>query len=722
MKQRYIISIISVFLTLAVYSQNPLPLDTILMRSMSAAEKYNNLVECYHADVYMRTYVETQKKNFLYKYTHLVPRFVLHDPNCDEALIESISSIKYDYPSNYVQDIKNITGTLTSKKDIDMIPFHLLNINIYGETTNAESFFMPVRFSTAKYYNYKLIKDATEHGRTFYTVEYKPRYDNSKLLEGSFVIESGSWRIVHFNGEGVDSFNKFSFDISMGQTWVSRFLPVSFVIFHTATYLGNVVSSRHLAEINYRDVTLRSSNVKEKNLNISDLFKIRMDSVPVMNDSTFWANNRAIPLQAKEQDVITAFSQTKKQKELMKLMSDSLENGKKAQRFAQKMVVSSRYKMQSSTIGYSGLFNPLMLGYSSTDGVTYRQKVSFDIAMKRSRTFNINAFAGFLFKRKELIANTTTTWNYEPFHQGNISLSLGIGNPSYSSSYIKDIQEDLIQNGINIGDLNLNYYKDYYAKLYNDYELFNGFVATIGAEYHLRRPTNNNISDIYSSLRSSENDELIVNILRNKHTFVPYVRLSWTPEQYYRYEGRQKIYVRSRFPTFKVEYAKSIPEIFRSSSRYDKIEVDISQNIRFGLMNSIQYHIGAGKFIRQKTEYFADFSFFAKNYFPDNWENGTGGSFNLLDRHYFNSFESYIQGHLMIESPFLIFRNIPLLSDFISRERIYVSQLHTPQIKSYTELGYGIGNRFFRTANVGIFCSFVKHKFNEVGVKASFEL
>ena len=142
-----------------------------------------------------------------------------------------------------------------------------------------------------------------------------------------------------------------------------------------------------------------------------------MDSVPVMNDSTFWANNRAIPLQAKEQDVITAFSQTKKQKELMKLMSDSLENGKKAQRFAQKMVVSSRYKMQSSTIGYSGLFNPLMLGYSSTDGVTYRQKFSYDIAMNRSRTFNINAFAGFLFKRKELIANTTTTWNYEPFHQ-----------------------------------------------------------------------------------------------------------------------------------------------------------------------------------------------------------------------------------------------------------------------------------------------------------------
>ena len=123
---------------------------------MSAAEKYNGLVEQYTADVYMRTYVETLKKNFLYKYTHLVPRFVLHDPKSDEAVIETLSTLRFDYPNNYLQDIKNVTGTLTSKKEIDMIPFYMLNINVYGETTNTESFFMPLRFSTARYYTYHL--------------------------------------------------------------------------------------------------------------------------------------------------------------------------------------------------------------------------------------------------------------------------------------------------------------------------------------------------------------------------------------------------------------------------------------------------------------------------------------------------------------------------------------------------------------------------------------
>ena len=158
--------------------------DSILFRAMNAAEKYNNLVERYTAEVYTRTYVETINKNFLYKYTHLIPHFVLHDPKNDEALIETISELRYDYPNNYVQDIRHVMGTLTKQKEIDLIPFNLLNINIYGETTNDESFFMPIRFSTAKYYRYSLYETFKEGGKSFYHVLFTPIYENTKLLKG----------------------------------------------------------------------------------------------------------------------------------------------------------------------------------------------------------------------------------------------------------------------------------------------------------------------------------------------------------------------------------------------------------------------------------------------------------------------------------------------------------------------------------------------------------
>ena len=724
MRIKIIILLLLLYVPISLFSKTDMPLDTILKRSMSAAEKYNGLVESYKAEVYMRTYVETIRKNFLYKYTHLVPRLVLHDPKSDEAVIETISTLQFNYPNNYAQNVKNVTGTLTSKKDIEMIPFNLLNINVYGETTNTETFFMPVRFSTRKYYSYDHFKTTIEDGKTFYTISFKPIYENQKLLKGNFVIEHGTWRIVHFNAEGVESFSDFSFEISMGDTWISTFLPVKYVIFHNVSYLGNVVASRHLATFKYDDIVLRTTLEKKKNLNISDYYKIKLDSIPINNNTKFWNEHRTIPLQAKELDVIENHGIEQQEKIEKNLESDSLQNGKKAQAFAQKIVLDSQYKVRSTMIGYSGLLNPLMLGYSTVDGITYRQKLSLNYLMSRSRSFKVNAFAGYYSKKKEILTDVTSTWNYEPFYQGNLSLSLGIGLPSYSSLFTDQVQEELENSGVIFDELPLTYYKDYYAKIFNDYELFNGFITTIGAEFHIRKPGKDKGSlDEQLLLRSSnKNDNPLDALLVSKRAFSPYIRFSWTPEQYYRYEGRQKIYVRSKYPTFKVELAKSIPNIYGSSSKYYRAEIDISQNIQLGLMNSIQYHIGAGQFFNRGTEYFADFSFFEKSYSPSNWNDGIGGTFNLLNRQLYNASDKYVQAHLMIETPFLILRNIPIISEYINRERFYASQLYTPHIKSYTEIGYGIGNRYFKRANAAIFTSFQKLDFKYVGIKVAFEL
>ena len=224
---------------------------------MNAAEKYNDLVEHFTAEVYTRTYLETVKKNFFYKYTHLIPRFALHDPKNDEALIETIGELRYEYPHSYVQDIRYVSGTLTGRKDIEMIPFELLNINIYGETTNDESFFMPVRFSTAKYYRYTLYETFTDNNKTYYNIQFTPIYENSKLLKGSFIIEYGTWRIIFFRGEGLDIFSNFSFEMTMGEEWITNYLPVRFTIFQTKSYLGNMLAERHLADIKYTDIQLR---------------------------------------------------------------------------------------------------------------------------------------------------------------------------------------------------------------------------------------------------------------------------------------------------------------------------------------------------------------------------------------------------------------------------------------------------------------------------------
>lgn len=694
-------------------SESDLPTDTILMRAMSSAEKYNNLVEHYSAEVYTRSYIETVKKNIFYKYTHLIPQFVLHDPHSDEALIETISKFRFEFPNNYIHDIQKVIGTLTRQKDIDLIPFKLLNINIYGETTNDESLFMPIRFSTAKYYRYELYQTFTENNKTYYNIHFTPIYENPKLLKGSFIIERGTWRVMFFRGEGVDILSDFSFEITMGDEWITNYLPVSLTIYQTTSYLGNVLAGRHLAKIKYNDIQLRQTQDKDKSLNISNFYKVRLDSVPVQTDSSFWNSNRPIPLQAKEYDVMQNFIRKQQEKQ------NKLENGDSvshniAKQMAQRMVLNSSYKYKSTKIGYSGLLNPLMLGYSSRDGITYRQKLYFNIALSRNRTINIDLLAGYMFRTKELITDLTTTFNYEPMHLGSLSFSLGKGNPTYSSLFVDQIQDSLKNKGITFEDISPNYFEDYYLELLNTIEIKNGLLFQTGIDYHIRNGESKPMK-----LRSSDDTFLpIENMFGTRRSFAPFVRFSWTPMQYYRYEGRQKIYVRSNFPTLKVELSRSFQDILGSTTEYNRVEFDISQNIPVGLMHTLHYHMGAGKFINQKTEYFTDFVYFSRSNFPENWNDKLGGGFNLLERYLYNATDSYIQGHLMFETPFLILKNIPFISEFADKERLYISQLHTPYIKSYTELGYGIGNRFF---NAGIFSSFHKIKFRRIGVRAAFE-
>lgn len=686
---------------------------------MSAAEKYNGLVETYKAEVYTRTFVETIKKNFLYKYTHHIPQFVLHDSKNDEALIETISTLKFEYPNVYVHDINYVTGSITSKKDIDLVPFNMLNFNVYGETTNDESFFMPIRFNTKKYYTYSLKRVYEENERTYYSIDFKPIYENPKLLKGTFVIESGTWRVTFFRGVGVDIFSDFSLEISMGNEWVTNYLPQEFLIYKTATYLGNVVSNRFLARIDYKNIILRTNQSQQhkKSLNISDFYKVRLDSVPVYNDTLFWDNTRPIPLQAREKDVMTDHMNREREKLLNSAANDSVGGTKIAQEFAQLMVMNSRYKYKSTRIGYGGLLNPSLLGYSSHDGFTYRQKLSFNIDMHRNRNIHINAFAGYMFKRKELFTDITTTWNYNPFRLGSVTFSIGNGNPTYSSLFVDKIQQSLKEQGLEFKDVSPNYFRDYYARLFNTYEVRNGLLLNTGIEYHIRTKAGKKESTV--AMYNGTTSEDIEDLFGTRRAFVPFLRLSWTPEQYYRHEGRQKIYVRSRYPTFKIELSRSFKNILGSTSSYNRMEFDISQTIPIRLMSSIQYHVGAGVFTNQKTEYFADFYYFAKNNFPDTWDDTMGGGFNLLSRHLYNASDSYIQGHLMYETPFLILKNIPFVSDFAERERLYLSQLYTPQIVSYTELGYGIGNRIFSAV---LLCSFHKLDFKRVGVRASFTL
>ena len=91
----------------------------------------------------------------------------------------------------------------------------------------------------------------------------------------------------------------------------------------------------------------------------------------------------------------------------------------------------------------------------------------------------------------------------------------------------------------------------------------------------------------------------------------------------------------------------------------------------------------------------------------------------VLPYHYYHASSKYAQAHLMYETSNLILTRIPQISSGVVRERLYLSQLYTPFVKSYTECGYGIGNRFL---NAAFFVGYRQFKFENITAKVAFIL
>ena len=133
----------------------------------------------------------------------------------------------------------------------------------------------------------------------------------------------------------------------------------------------------------------------------------------------------------------------------------------------------------------------------------------------------------------------------------------------------------------------------------------------------------------------------------------------------------------------------------------------------------LAYRVGFGLFTKMDNVYFVDFVNFSRSNLPEGWNDEIGGTFQLLDRRWYNSSRQYWRGNMTYESPFILLRPLNRWLGMIQQERLYGGLLFMPHLNPYIELGYGIGTHVF---DVGAFTSFVNGKFDTVGFKFTFEL
>jgi hypothetical protein len=677
--------------------------DAVMHEVIKRAELYGGYIKGYDAQIYVKRVSQVLKKNILALFD---PDFFFINQKNDNAILEAIAKVHYQSPNLFSHEIKAISGNIRNFKDVEARAMRFLNFNIYNPTSFNDEVLMPVSKSAFNYYRFSYLSEKDTLGTKVLTIKIEPLINSQRLIRGTISVIPELWIITNADISGRWEFCDFRVSSDFGISNDEFLLPTQTNLFFKIDLLGNHVENYYVSKTEYINVEKYEDKSKRDRLSydLTDYFNVKLDTLPIVKDSVFWSKNRPVALTPSEKLI---YEKTKNKQ------IDTLDlNKNKPWNLTKSIVSSKEFDFMHSDFRYSGLINPFQLAYSKLDGFVYWQQLKLNHNFESDQAIAFEPEIGFVFKRKEVFFKVPVSWLYQPKRMGEISLSLGNSNDSYNSKVIDKINDALRDSTFNFDDLNLEYYKHYYLSLKNSYELFNGFISNVGIDYHLYRPVKNAPKRRLTEILSALTDEDYV-------SFAPVIGFTYTPHQYYRFVGKRKQYVGSRFPTFSVEYARGIPNIINSNSNYERIEADVQQRIPLDLLRSVRYYVGGGIFTNAKSVYFADFTKFSKRNFPRSWDDQMGGIFHLLDSKWYNASNSYAQAHFMFESPFILSHLFKNVSKDILRERIYIGQLYLPALPCYTEAGYAIGNYIF---SAGVFSGFERGRYSSLGVKFNFEI
>lgn len=681
--------------------------DSIMRQVIGNSSLYAKQISEYHSESYIKGRTTIIKRNFLLRFAHNI---IPVNRKRTDMLFEIMCNTEYNAPNNYTHNIFAINGNTLPNKDKCMEALQFLSFNIYDPTVSNDALLLPTAPNAFKYYDFKLLGIEESDTAKVYIVEFKPKRLSRNQISGTFYIEDGSFMFQKINLRGKYLFADFHLELFFQNVGNCQLMPSKGNLRLKYNLLGNKITSIFHLNRKYSriDLCFDESIIKQQgsSRDLTQYNTIIADSLPVIRDTSFWNSKRDLPLSPEEQQIY-ADADLKKSDDT-KAVEPNLQ---KYLNMTETLVSTMSFKNQNTRVRYSGIINPFQFAFSGRNGVTYKQKVRLYHTFKNEQFINIRPEIGFLFKYKELYFRLPVEWGYKPEKMGSLHLEIGNKNNSYSSEITDEINKHLKDSTFNFDDLNLKYYSDRFIELRNTFEITNGLLFYQGLSYHHRKPVKKGRDKIVG-------DELEELLKTEYNAFAPYIGITYTPKQYYWMDGKKKNYLHSKYPTFNIEYARSIKGLLRSNSSYERIEFGINQNIPLGLLRNFSYHLSGGFFTRQKTVYFADFTYFAPSYFPESWDEDIGGRFYTLKREWYNAATSYVQLHALYESPFLIAR-VFNSGRHLMNERLYFSCLWTPALENFNEIGYGFGNHIF---NIAFFCGFEKLKATRMSMRFAFEI
>ncbi len=417
----------------------------------------------------------------------------------------------------------------------------------------------------------------------------------------------------------------------------------------------------------------------------------------VKNDSAYWNKLRPVPLTSTEQNGFAlkdSLSNTPKDSSLTQSSGSSkytfsnFLSGKT-------IIYGNKHTLSRGYYNLSGLFNLSELSYNTVDGIRYGLPFEFNSLDTLGRTFHANAKIAYGFSSKNLYGTGNINYQWNGLKQQGVSLEGGRTNTDFNTNGIRSLENSiyslLLENNAQKFYLNNFIQASFYS------EITNGLLFKTSLKYANRKGMQNNSN---FTIINWNNRELTENTLPFYNTsdwqnssFTIHTSLSYTPQQYYRIYKKQKIASHSKYPTFKLDYERAMPKILNTDSRYDFIQLGISQKIEVGLNDLLTYQITSGSYFNSKQLDAPNLS-----YAQTNNEfialNSSLTQFYTPSYYSLYSGKQFAEAHIQLISDKLLLKHLPLLNRSLLTESIRLHYYTSESVKQYFEVGYGLSNIF----------------------------
>lgn len=562
---------------------------------------------------------------------------------------------------------------------------------IYNTTIVDNYLLSPFNKANRRFYRYTFIN--LRDGRI--KVIFKAKVDNTQLVSGRAIIDELTGRVISTDIFGELDMVRFQLNLEMGTEGLRSLLPVRCALKGRFNFLGSKITANYMCRYGLTtalpdSIKLRFGNDKATDsivLCLADSIRpepLTANETKILNDLQKRQNEKY----ALEDSVDTTKMTSHNKKNLAKaifwdILGDHLLNR-----------VKSRFGTNDQ--GYlriNPILNPLYFGYSNRRGITYKFDIraSYDFTPNRDVTLRIKS--GYSFKQRQLFCRIPLRFNYNKRRHAFLAVDVDYGHRLYNSEIANDVDPNKLDS-LQKKDLRLDYFRDTYLNIYNNYDISDQWSFNVGFTIHKRdavSPEAFHILGLRSTYRSTA-----------PRLEVQYRPLGW------------------KGPIITLDYEHGIKGILKSTSNYERWEVDGSYIHNLPSLQAISLRLGGGIYSRKENkQYFLDFTNFRENNIPGGWNDDWSGEFELLRSAWYNTSRYYLRFNSTYESPLLLASHLPGIGHFFEMERLYIGAVHAEQMKPYIEFGYGFTTRWI---SLGAFVGNKNGHFERIGCRFGFEL